>query len=307
MRPSTFAPAPLLTAILVCTLPAQPQDTLQTALHAKLEADLTRVAENLNGVLGFAIKDLSSGETFLRFPDTVFPQASSIKLTVLLELLRQAQEGRLSLDEKHTIRRSEMTVGDDEPIINMLGDGTVTVTLRDLAVFMVVLSDNSATNILIDRLGMDDINAGIARLGLKETKLRRRMIDLDAARHGNENVSTPREMMTLLEKVRAGQALDAAHTEEFFRLLTLPKDSPFHKALPSNIPIADKPGALEAVRCDSAIIEIRNRPFILCVMTTYLAGNADGERAIEEVARLTYAYFDRLSRASAYGRVISEK
>jgi beta-lactamase class A len=296
-----------LTSIIACAPSAWAQEKLQAALRARLEADVNRVGDQLNGVLGFAIKDLATGETFFRLPDTVFPQASSIKLTILLELMHQAQEGKLSLNEKHIVRRSEMTVADDEAILNKLGDGTVTMTLRDLAVFMLVLSDNSATNILIDRLGMENINAGLARLDLKETKLRRRMIDLDAARHGNENVSTPREMMMLLDKVRTGQALDAAYTEEFLRLLSLPKDSAFHKALPSSVPIADKPGALEGVRCDSGIIEVPNRSLVLCVMTTYLVHDEDGERAVAEVAKLAYAYFDRLSRASAYGRVISTK
>lgn len=218
--------------------------------------------------------------------------------------MRQDQEGKLSLDEKHTILRSEMTVGDDEAVLNKLGDGTATMTMRDLAVFMAVLSDNSATNILIDRLGMENVNAGIARLGLKETKLRRHMIDLDAARRGNENVSTAREMLALLETVQSGRALDPAHTQEFLRILRLPKESEFHRALPPGVVIADKPGSLEGVRCDSGIVEIAGRPFILCVMTTYLKHDEDGERAIEAIARLAYAYFDRLRRATAYGRLI---
>jgi beta-lactamase class A len=200
-----------------------------------------------------------------------------------------------------------MTVGDTDPILTMLGDGTVSLSLRDLAIFMVVLSDNTATNVLIDRLGMDNINSGIARLGLKETKLRRRMIDLEAAKHGNENVSTPREMLTLIEKVRVGQALDAAHAKDYFDLLKLPKESEFHQALPEDVPIADKPGALEAVRCDTGLIDIPGHPFLLSVMTTYLAHDPEGERAVEEVARLAYDYFTRLSRSSSYGRVISNK
>src|SRR5205823_3912939 len=167
----------------------------------------------------------------------VCPTASSIKLAVLLELMRQAQEEKLSLDEKHTVRRRETVAGD--PILYMLGDGTVTMTLRDVATFMVVLSDNGATNILIDRVGMDNIKAEIARLGLAQTRLRRRMIDIEAARRGDENVSTPRELMALLEKVRGGGVLDAAHTKEYFDLLGLPKDSLFNKALPSTIRIED--------------------------------------------------------------------
>lgn len=283
------------------------QGTLQSTLRAQLDTELTQTAEHLNGVMGYAIKDLSSGETFLRLPDTVFPQASSIKLTVLLELMRQAQEGKLSLDEKHTLRRSEMTVGDTEPILTMLGDGTVTLTLRDIAIFMVVLSDNTATNILIGRLGMDNINEGVMRLGLKETKLRRRMIDLEAAKKGNENVSTPGEMLALIEKVHAGQALDATYTKEYFRLLELPKESEFHKALPDDVTIADKPGSLEGVRCDTGLVDMPGRPFIMSIMTTYNANDDEGELAIEKAARLAYDYFNRLSRSSSYGRVISYK
>ena len=282
-----------------------PPASLQAALHSELEGELDRVADRLDGVVGYAIKDLSTGEAFYRNADLVFPAASSIKLAVLLELMRQAQEGKLSLDEKHTVRRSETVAGD--PILYMLGDGTVTMTLRDLAVFMLVLSDNSATNILIDRVGMENVNAGVARLSLKETRLRRQMIDIEAARRGNENVSTPRELAMLLEKVRNGQALDSAHSQDYFSILRLPKDSLFNKALPPGVPVEDKPGALDAVRCDAGIIEVEGHPFVVSVMTTFLASNEEGERAIKEIARLAYAHFERSSRSSNYGRVISEK
>ena len=297
----------VLALVLAICSTLRAQGTLPSTLHAQLEAELTRTAERLNGVMGYAIKDLSSGETFLRLPDTVFPQASSIKLTILLELMRQAQEGKLSLEEKHTLRRSEMTVDDTEPILTMLGDGTVTLSLHDLAIFMVVLSDNTATNILIDRLGMDNINEGVTRLGLKETKLRRHMIDLEATKKGNENVSTPLEMLTLMEKVHAGQALNPTYTKDYFNLLRLPKESEFHKALPEDVSIADKPGALEGVRCDTGLIDIPGHPFIMSITTTYDARDDEGERSVEEAARLAYDYFNRLSGSSSYGRVISYK
>ena len=240
----------------------------------------------------------------------VFPTASSIKLTVLLELLRQDEEGKLSLSEKHTIRHSELPPGDIDPILQMLGDGTASMTLHDLATFMVVLSDNGATNILIDRVGMANVNEEIARLGLTQTHLRRRMIDIAAARQGNENVSTPRELSILLEKIHSGKVLDAAHTKDYFDLLGLPKnakDSLFNIALPSTVRIEDKSGTLDAVRCDAGIIEISGHPFVMTVMTTYLESNEEGEHAVKEVARLVYDYFDRLSRSSSYGRSISEK
>jgi len=300
-----------IACILALAIPclAQEKSTglLQAELHSKFDAELNRAADQLHGVMGYAIKDLTTGESFYRNTRIVFPTASSIKLTILLELMRQDQEGKLSLDEKHTVRHSELPPGDTDPILHMLGDGTVTMTLRDVATFMVVLSDNGATNILIDRVGMANVNAEIARLGLTETKLRRHMIDIDAARQGNENVSTPGELSALLEKVHSGSVLDAAHTKEYFERIGLPKDSLFNKALPVTVRIEDKPGALDAVRCDAGIIEIPGHPLVMAVMTSYLENNADGERAVEEVARKTYEYFDRLRRSSNYGRFISEK
>jgi beta-lactamase class A len=279
--------------------------SLQAARHAKLQAAMSEIGEHLNGVLGYFLKDLTTGETFERNADLIFPTASSIKLTVLLELMRQAQEGKVSLDEKHTVRRNETVAGD--PILYMLGDGTVTMTLKDIATFMVVLSDNSATNILIDRLGMDNINHTLQQLGLTHTLLRRHMMDLNAARQGNENVSTPRELATLLEKIHVGQVLNAAHTKEYFALLALPKDSLFNKALPDTVKIEDKPGALEAVRCDAGIIELPGHPVAMSVMTTYLASEDEGEAAVKKIARLAFDYFDRTVRSSTYGRIISEK
>jgi len=114
-------------------------------------------------------------------------------------------------------------------------------------------------------------------------------------------------MMALVEKVHAGEVLDPAHTKDYFSLLALPKDSLFRKALPSSVTIEDKPGALDAVRCDTGVIEVQGHPFAISVMTTYDSDNAEGERSVREIARLAYAYFSRLAGSSAYGRVISEK
>lgn len=293
--------------LAICAAAARGEDTLQSALRAGAEAELSRAAERVDGVVGFAVKDLTSGETFLRLPDTVFPQASSIKIAVLLELLRQAQEGTLSLDALHTVRKSETTAaaGDTEPILHMLGDGTATLSLCDLAVLMIVLSDNSATNILIERVGTENVNRTLSSLGLKETRLRQRMLDMDAARRGSENTSTPREMLMLLEGGRAGKILDAAHTAEFWRILRLPKDpaqSIFRRAIPTGVQVANKTGSLDGVRCESGVVELEGRPFILSVMTAYLARETEGEAAIEETARIAFRYFTRLATSGEYGR-----
>jgi beta-lactamase class A len=133
------------------------------------------------------------------------------------------------------------------------------------------------------------------------------MMDLKAAGEGRENVSTPREMMTLLEIIDRGRLLNKEMTEDFIRILSTHKESALLQGLPDDAVAASKPGELEAVRNDSGIILVKNRPYVLCVMTAYLKDEREGSAAIRKIAALTYSYFDRVGRASEYGRVVSPK
>jgi beta-lactamase class A len=151
-----------------------------------------------------------------------------------------------------------------------LTPGVTRVTNRDLATMMVAVSDNSATNVLIDRVGMKNVNDLMTSLGLTHTLLRRKMMDIQAAAEGRENVSTPREMMTLLADIYDGKVLNKEMTEDFFKMLSTHKGSFIPRFLPDNVRIANKPGELEAVRNDSGVVFVPNRPYVICVMTTYL-------------------------------------
>ena len=282
--------------------PAATNEKLDVFWH-KLEATIHDADRNLDGVMGVAILDLTSGQSILLHPDDVFPQASSIKITVLAELYRQAGEGKLKLDDLYTVQQSDIVP--DSWIMEGLTPGVTRITLRDLATMMIAVSDNSATNVLIDRVGMENVNAMLDGLGLHNTRLRRKMMDLNAAKQGRENISTPREMMTLLETIFRGKLLNHQMTIEFFKMLSTAKNSPIRLAVPDNIVSADKPGELEAVRNDSGVVFAQNRPFIICVMTTYLLNEDAGNDTIRRIAAAAYSYFDRVGRASPYGRVIS--
>src|SRR5437667_48893 len=113
---------------------------------------------------------------------------------------------------------------------------------------MVVVSDNAAANVLIDRVGMQNVNATMRSLGLTKTVLRRKMMDIAAARRGDENVATPQEMARLLEMIYKGKALSKELTGELIkRLKTLKKDSYLSYELPAGVDLADKPGTLDGV------------------------------------------------------------
>jgi len=275
----------------------------QQVLWQKLEANISDVDHGLDGVLGVAILDLSSGQKFLLHSDDVFPQASSIKVAVLAELYRQSQAGKLKLTDLYTVQATDLVP--DSTIMGGLTPGVTRITLRDLATMMVAVSDNSATNVLIDRVGMENVNALMDSLGLAHTRLRRKMMDLKAASEGRENISTPAEMMTLLEGLYRGKVLNKEMTADFFVMLSTPKNSFIPRDLPEGSKIANKPGELEGVRNDSGVVFVENRPYVICVMTTYLHRERDGEEAIAKISAAAYRMFDRLARASEYGRVVS--
>ena len=281
------------------------------SLWTKLESTVNDIDRNLDGVLGVAIEDLTTGQRFLLHGDSIFPQASSIKIAVLAELYHQAQlsaqgeSGKAKLTDLYTVRAADLV--QDSDIMGGLTPGVTQLTNRDLATMMVAVSDNSATNVLIDRLGMENVNALLDSLALHNTKLRRKMMDVKAATEGRENISTPQDMLTLLGKIYQAKVLDKEMTADFLKMLSTHKDSFIPRDLPDGLQIANKPGELEAVRADSGIVFLQNRPYIICVMTTYLVRERDGEEAIAKISAAAYRYFDRLARSSPYGRVISER
>jgi beta-lactamase class A len=166
-----------------------PAETKTAVLEKKLIGELKSLSDQLDGVLGLAIKDLSTGRTIFINENEIFPQASSIKMTILLEVLKQAEEGQLKLDEFVNLT-PEAKVGGGL-ILAYLGYPALKISIRDLCVLMVVLSDNTATNLLIDRVGLKNVNNRLQGLGLSQTRLQRKMMDVKAADEGGENCPRP--------------------------------------------------------------------------------------------------------------------
>jgi beta-lactamase class A len=288
--------------------PETPPDTGSDLLWKKLETRVEEIASRLDGVMGVAILDLTDGRILVRNADRVFPAASSIKLAILLELYRQDQEactgaqGKAKLDDSYTFAPKDLV--EDSQIMAGLTPGVTRVTNRDLAQFMVAVSDNASANILSDRVGRDNVNAMLHSLGLSKTMLRRKMMDVAAARRGEENVATPQEMVRLLEAIHKGKVLDKQSTAEFIKQLSTLKQSYIPRYLPDSVQVANKPGELEGVRTDSGIVFAQNRLFAICVMTAYDRDEKAAERAISEVAFEAYHYFEMRGKTSEYGRIL---
>ena len=276
--------------LVLSALPVNAQ-TPVADLTAQFQQRVQEIASRVDGVVGYSIVDLTTGERIGHLERAAFPTASAIKLAIVYELFRQAEERKLNLDETLTLDRRQ-AVGGTGVLVEM---GTPTLSIRDYAVLMVTLSDNTATNVLIDRVGMDAIAARMKGLGLAGTKLRRHMMDTAAARRGDENVSTPDELARLLSTMNENMP-------EAIALLKKPKENRLRKGLPEGVASADKSGELEGVRVDAGIVYAKNRPYVLCVMTTFLKDEAEGERAIESISRIAYEYFSRLGAGGVLGR-----
>jgi beta-lactamase class A len=280
-------------------------------LWAKLAAAVEAEDRALDGVLGVAIQDLAGERTLLVNADEVFPAASSIKIAVLAELFRQEGQARAGVSGKARLADlytlDARQVVDGSAILAGLTPGVSRVTNRDLATFMVAVSDNAATNVLIERLGMENVNALLGGMGLKDTRLRRPMMDLAAAREGRENTATPRELAALLQALHAGRAFAPDLVPDFLDVLDTPNDGSLARLLPPEVRVAHKPGALEAVRADAGIVFAEGRPFVIAVMTSYVRDEHAAEDAIARIAAAAWRTFDRLGRASALGRVVSPR
>jgi len=284
----------LLTCVVApgaAALSAQTPAPIAGELQAKFERRIQDIASHVDGVVGYLIVDQSSGSRVAHLERETFPTASTIKLAIVYELFKQVEEGKLRLEETMTLERAKAVGGSG--ILYELG--TPTLSIRDYATLMVTLSDNTATNILMDRLGLEAIAKRMQGLGLNGTKLRRHMMDTAAARRGDENVSTPDEIVRLL------QQMPAAGIE----LLKKPKESRLRKGLPPGVVAADKPGELDGVRVDAGIVYAKDRPYVFCVMTTFLKEEAEGERAIEQMSRAAFEHFSRLAD-SPLGRRIGD-
>jgi beta-lactamase class A len=279
-------------------------------LWKKLSDRVAEIVERFDGVMGVAIADLTDDRAILKNADRVFPTASSIKIAILLELYHQDQEartgvpGKAKLDDVYTFDPKDLV--EDSQIMAGLTPGVTRVTNRDLAQFMIAVSDNAAANILIDRVGRENVNLMLRSLGLAKTTLRRKMMDVAAARRGEENISTPQEIVRLLEAVYRGKALNKELTAAFIQQLSTWKESYIPRELPAGIQIANKPGNLKGVRTDSGILFVKNRPFAMSVMTAYDCDERAAEHAISEIALNAYHYFEMRGKTSDYGRIMEE-
>lgn len=270
-------------------------------VREKTEARLREIVAETPGVMGVAALDLTSGEQFGINDSLVFPQGSAIKIPILLEVYKQVAEGRLQLTDTRRVAKKDQVGG--AGVLMAFGDGTSQLSLRDLCVLMVVLSDNTAANILIDVVGMEHINRTMASLGLKHTRVQRTMMDKAARGRGEENLSTPAEAARLMEILYRCEILDQAACDDILSILKIDKPGTLKRPLPADIPVAFKPGEIPGARAEWAIVYLAERPYVIVVMEKY-GWESREWRAAQEISRTLYSYFWRRAHSTRYGTYV---
>ncbi|HEU0116221.1 MAG TPA: serine hydrolase [Thermomicrobiales bacterium] len=267
------------------------------ANRADLDAALGRVQAWFSGKIGLAATNLATGEWVEIDADRLYPTASVIKLAVLVEVFRQAAAGHIRLDDRIAMTAADRVAGSG--VLKELAPG-LAPTVRDLATAMIVLSDNTATNMLIDLLGgVEPINATTRdRLGLPKIVLHRRIdfgeIGPDARRFGE---SSPRDMARLAAAMARGEVVDAAASAAMLDILRrqqylnqVPRYlafNPHADALgePQTVWVGCKTGMTTGVRADAGVIHLPDGVEIAyCAMTEESADRAMTEEAEGEIA-----------------------
>lgn len=283
--------------IIAITSLALSQPENLNILHRKTFEKIKFIADTSNGVIGVAVKNLETGEMFLVNENLLFPQGSAIKIPILIEVIKQASEGKFKLTDRVKIEKKHQVGGSG--VLKEFGDGTSELSIYDLAVLMITVSDNTATNILIDLVGMENVNKTLEKLGLKNTKLQRKMIRPDASARGEENLSTPIEAMKLMEMLYKGEVINKEISNQVIDILKKRKEANLNKYLPPEIQIANKPGGIEGVTCEWGIVYLPRHPYVIIVMSNYNLKSAD--ETIAQISKIIYEHFWRISLSTKYG------
>jgi len=293
---------PLL--LLPQLLSAESLSSQHEQLWKKLEKSLEKMERDFDGAAGIHLIDLESGEEIAVNSGDVYPAASTIKIAILAELVRQngsRASKTAKLADVYAVDADDLVGG--AGLLHLMTPEVTRLSNRDLAVLMMGLSDNSATNVLIDRLGIERINELLEEHDFSQMRLRRKMMDTKAAAEGKENLASPRELALFLANLERGEILERDATSEFRSLLATPKETPFQRLLPAGAVLDSKSGELEGVRNEVGIMRAPHRTFVLAVMTSHAANERGAEELLSRIALRVWETAELFSRASEHGRL----
>ena len=268
---------------------------------AALRRTLDSIADAHHGIVGYSVIDLETGARINRRGDETFPTASLIKVPILVTVYDLVAKGQLSLDDPLTVLKIDQVPGSG--VIQFLHNGTV-LTVQDAAWLMSTISDNTATNLLLDRIIIRRVWAKMDSLGLTHTRvhsksfLRSSSVAMDSSVKYGLGVTTPNEMARLFELLAMGKAVNSASDSAMLHILEHNTTDFMLQRFAGGVRAAHKDGETDAVRTECTLWYLRNR-VVACVMSKE---NKDQRWILDNEPQLTLANMG-LAIINAFGGV----
>lgn len=258
---------------------------------------IRRQRKTAGGRFSLAAVQHETGEEILMNPDDLFASASVIKIPVLAALWAATEERRLDLDARTILRKEDLVGGSG--VLCELHPG-IELTLRDLAHLMIVVSDNTATNMLIERIGLPFIEDFLAANGFHQIKLQRKLYDLEARKQGRDNLINAREIRDMLHRLSIGNLppLSEAGCNECLEIMKRQQHRDKIPALlPKEAEVASKPGSLDDVTHDAAVVRTgQGASYSLVVLWGDFDNRRRADNAIARISRRIYDYVNSAAK-----------
>lgn len=252
-------------------------------------SSIQMAVENVPFNVKMIVKDLKKDEIIIsqEMKDT-FSSASVIKVPILMAVLHYVEHNQLSLEQQIPI-----------DFVNCVDFSIITerqlkkCTLYELIIWMIITSDNSATNVLIDLIGMNNLNSYFKTIGLKQTSLNRKMMDFEQLKKGNDNVTSALDMANLFTAIYRQELLSEKYNDIAINILLRQRDhESLKRYIVDDVKLANKPGSLDHVEHDIGIMYHRVKDYLIGVFVTEHQNNDEAKKFIGTVSKEVYDYFN---------------
>jgi len=279
---------------------------LLTGISAAAQAQTTLddqvkpIVALFKGKVSLFAKNLDTGETYGINPDERVRTASTIKIAVMIEAFARVAEGKAKWTDEVVLTKEKRVSGSG--ILTELSDG-LKLTLRDAVNLMMILSDNTATNLVLDVLTTDAVNARMESLGFKQIKIMRKIGSGGESAAGKDpenkkyglGMATPREMVLVMEKLERGEVINPAASKEMIELMKREQGRNAIGRSLWNVPMASKYGALDRLRSAIGILYTKNGKIAMAISCD------DMPETMWSVDNPAYLLMSRLSEVLAGG------
>src|SRR5438270_9943387 len=299
-----FSRAALALLVLVSLCP------LRLCGESSLDARLAPLAKAHEGKVAIAVKHLGSGDSYYLNADEPMPTASLIKLAVMIEVYQQVADDKIKLSDPVTLREEDKVPGSG--VLTAHFTAGITLPLGDAVHLMIAVSDNTATNLVLDKIGIPATAERMEAWGFPNTKIHAKSfrgsttsVFPERTKRFGLGSTTAREMVEILAKLHAGKLVSPEACKEMLELLRKCDDNAkFPRFLPESVRVAHKTGSVSDARTDAGILTLKSGPVAVCVLTSenkdkrWVLDNA-GNLFCAHVAKAVYDYYSSKSVAPA--------